>query len=58
MFDTERTVEERRIQKVGDNTTTTKTSKTSLNSFDDKRFFVNSNKNCPHDEYLYLIKKV
>ena len=38
MFNTQRTVDERRMQKVGDNMTTTKTSKISLNIFDDKRF--------------------
>ena len=38
MYNTERTVDENRIQKVGDNMTTTKTSKTSLNIFTDKRF--------------------
>ena len=36
---TERTVDECRIQKVGHTMTTTKTSKISLNSFDDKRIF-------------------
>ena len=44
MSNTQRTVDERRIQKVGDSMTTTKTSKISLNIFDDKRFYVN-NKN-------------
>ena len=52
MYNTERSVDECRIQKVGDNTTTTKTSKISLNTFDDKRFFVNNIKSCPHDEKL------
>ena len=37
MYNTERTVDESRIQKVGDNMTTTKTSKISLNTFDDKK---------------------
>ena len=55
IYNTERTVEECRIQKIGDNTTTTKTSKISLNSFD-KRFYVNSFKSYPHDENLYLYK--
>ena len=45
-----------RIQKVGDNLTTTKTSKISLNTFDDKRFYVNNIKRYPHDENLYLFK--
>ena len=40
MYNTERSVDECRIQKVGDNMTTTKTSKISLNTFDDKRFYV------------------
>ena len=38
MYNTERSVDECRIQKVGDNMTTTKTVKISLNTFDDKRF--------------------
>ena len=38
MYNTGRSVDECRIQKVGDNMTTTKTSKISLNTFDDKRF--------------------
>ena len=54
---TQRTVEECRIQKVGDNMTTTKTSKISLNTFDDKRFYVNNIKSYPHDENLYLFKR-
>ena len=37
--------------------TTTKTSKISLNTFDDKRFYVNKNKSYSHDENLYLFKK-
>ena len=36
--------------------TTTKTSKISLNTFDDKRFYVNNIKSYPHDENLYLFK--
>ena len=36
MNNTQRTVDECRIQKVGDNMTTTKTSRISLNTFDDK----------------------
>ena len=39
---TEKTVEECRIEKVGDNMTTTKTRKTCLNFFDDERFYVSS----------------
>ena len=37
MYNKERSVNECIIQKVGDNITTTKTSKISLNTFDDKR---------------------
>ena len=36
--------------------TKTKTSKISLNSFDDKRFYVNNIKSYPHDKNLYLDK--
>ena len=57
MYNTERTVDELRIQRVGDNMTTTKTSKISLNTFDDKRFYVNKIKSYPHDENLYLFKR-
>ena len=37
--------------------TTTKTSKISLNTFDDKNFYVNSIKSYPHDENPYLFKR-
>ena len=57
MYNKERVVDECRIQKVGDNLTTTKTSKISLNTFDDKRFYVNNIKSYPHDENLYLFKR-
>ena len=57
MNNTQRTVDECRIQKVGDNMTTTKTSKISLNIFDDKMFYVNNIKSYPHDENLYLFKR-
>ena len=57
MNNTQRTIDECRIQKVGDNMTTTKTSKISLNIFDDKRFYVNNIKSYPHDENLYLFKR-
>ena len=57
MNNTQRTVDECRIQKVGDNVTTTKTIKISLNTFDDKRFYVNNIKSYPHDENLYLFKR-
>ena len=56
MNNTQRTVDECRIQKVGDNMTTTKTSKISLNIFDNKRFYVNNIKSYPHDKELYLFK--
>ena len=54
---TQRTVDECRIQKVGNNMTTTKTSKIHLNIFDDKKFYVNKLKSYPHDEELYLFKR-
>ena len=57
MYDTQRTVDECRIQKVGDKMTTTKTSKISLNTFNVKRFYVNNFKSYPHDENLYLFKR-
>ena len=57
MYNTESSVDECRIQKVGDNMTTTKTSKISLNRFDDKRFYVNNIKSYPHDENLSLLKR-
>ena len=56
MNNTQRTVDESRIQKVGDSMTTTKTSKMSLNTFDDKNFYINSIKSYLHDENLYLFK--
>ena len=37
--------------------TTTKTSKISLNIFDDKRFYVNNIKSYAHDKELYLFKR-
>ena len=57
MYNTERCVDECRIQKVGDNMTTTKTSKISLNTVDDEKFYVNNIKSYPHDENLYLFKR-
>ena len=54
---TVRTLDECRIQKLGDNMTTTKTRKISLNTFDDKRFYVNNIKSYPLDEKLYLFKR-
>ena len=57
MYNTERSVDECRIQKVGDSLTTTKTSKISLNTFDDKSFYVNNSKSYPYDESLYLFKR-
>ena len=40
MNDTQRTIDECRIQKVGDNMTKTKTCKINLNIFDDKKFIL------------------
>ena len=57
MYNTQRTVEECRIQKVGDNMKTTKTSNISLNTFDKKRHYVNIIKSYPHEENLYLFKR-
>ena len=57
MNNTQRKVDECRIQKIDDNMTATKTSKISLNIFDDKRFYVNNIKSYPHDENLYLFKR-
>ena len=57
MYSTQRTVDECRIQTLGDNVITTKTSKLSLNTFDDKRFYVNNNRSYPQDENQYLIKR-
>ena len=57
MNNTQRTVDECKIQKVGNKMTTTKTSKISFIMFDDKRFYVNNIKSYPHDENLYLFKR-
>ena len=57
MYNTQRALDECRIQKVGDNMTTTKTSRISLNTFDDKRFYVNNIKSHPHDENICLFKR-
>ena len=57
IYNTERSVDECRIQKIGDNKTTTKTSKISLNTFHDKRSYVKNIKSYPHDENLYLFKR-
>ena len=56
MYDKQRTVDEFRIQKVAGNMTTTKTSKISLNTSDDKRFDVIIINSYPHDENLFLFK--
>ena len=56
-YNTQRTVDESRLQKVGDSMTTTKTSKISLNTFGEIRFYVNNIKSYPHDEILYLFKR-
>ena len=55
MYNSQRTVDECRTQKVGDNMT--KSSKISLNTFDFKRFYVTNFKIYPHNENLYLFKK-
>ena len=57
MNNTQRTVDECRIQKVGDNMTTTKTSKISLNTFDDKKFYVNNIKSSPREKTIYIYSK-
>ena len=57
MNNTQRTVDESGIQKVGDSMTTTKTSKISLSIFDDKRFYVNNIKSYPDDKELYLFER-
>ena len=57
MYNTQRTVDECKLQKVGDNMTTTKTSRISLNTFDDKSFYLKNIKSYPHDENLYLFKR-
>ena len=36
---------------------TSKTSKRTVNNFDDKRLYVNNIKSYPHDENLYLFKR-
>ena len=57
MYNTERSVGECRVKNVVDNMTTTKTSKISLSTFDDKRFYVKNIKSYPHDENPYLFKR-
>ena len=57
MYNTQRIVDECRIQKVGDKMTRTETSKISLKKFNDKRFYVNNNKSYPHDENIYLFER-
>ena len=57
MYNTQRTVDECRLQKIGDNMTTTKTGKICLNTSGDKRFYVNNIKSYHHDENLYLFKR-
>ena len=51
-----RIVDECRIQNVWDKMSTIKTNTRSLNSFDDKRFYVNNIKSYPHDKRLYLFR--
>ena len=57
MYNIQRSVDECRIQKIGDNMSTTKTSKISLYTFDDKRFYVNNNESYPHDVESISIQK-
>ena len=57
MYNTQRIVQESKIQKIGDSMTTRKTNKVSLNTFHDKRFYVNNIKSYPHDENLFLFKR-
>ena len=49
MYYTRRSVDECRTRKVGDNMITTKTSKISLKTFDEKRFYEKNIKSYPHD---------
>ena len=48
------TVHESKVQKIEDSMTTTKTSKISLSTFGDKRFYVTNIKSYPHDENLSI----
>ena len=57
MYNTERSVDECRIHKFGDNMTITKTSMISLNTFGDNRFYGNNIESYPLDENLYLFKR-
>ena len=57
MYNTQRTLDECRIQKVGDNMTTTKTSMISQNKFNDKKFYVDNIKSYTHDENIYLFNR-
>ena len=57
MYNTQRMEDGCRTRRVGDNMTTTKTSKISLNTFDDKRFYVNNIKSYSHGENLILFKR-
>ena len=57
MYNTQRTLDGCRIEKVGDNMSTTKTSTISLSTFDDKRFYVSNVKSYPHVENIYLFKR-
>ena len=54
MNNRQRTVDECRIQKVGDYMTTTKTSRISLNIFDDKTFSLINIKSYAYDKELYF----
>ena len=57
MYNTQRSVDECRMQKVGDNMTTTKTRNISLSTFDERKFYVYNIKSYPHDENLHLFKR-
>ena len=58
IYNTERTVEECRIQKIGRYIKTTETSKTSLNTFDDKRFYVYNIKSYSHVKTSIYSKEI
>ena len=57
MYNTQRTKDECRKQQIDDNKSTPITSKISLNTFDDKKFYVNNIKSYSHDEYSKRFNK-
>ena len=57
MYNKERIVEECRIQKVGGNIVTIKTTKISLSNTDNKAFYLNDNESCPLDKNLILFER-